>query len=112
MTVTEMFVSIHVVDMPRATAFYERAFGATVPFASPTWSSLMIAGVRLGLFHDAAHAGGRTGLHLVVEDLAAELAAVERAGGSVIVAPIEVAHGVVIAEVADSERNLITLRAA
>jgi predicted enzyme related to lactoylglutathione lyase len=111
-TVTEMFVSIHVADMQRATAFYVDAFGANVSFPSPTWSSLKIAGVRLGLFHHAEHPGGRTGLHLVVDDLAAALTAVERAGGRIVVAPIEVAAGVVIAEVVDSEANLVTLRAA
>jgi predicted enzyme related to lactoylglutathione lyase len=110
--VTELFVSIHVADMSRATAFYTGAFGANASFASLAWSSLMIAGVRLGLFYDAAYEGGRTGLHLVVTDLAVALAAVEAAGGRVVVAPIEVAAGVVIAEVADPEGNLLTLRAA
>jgi predicted enzyme related to lactoylglutathione lyase len=110
-TVKELFITIHVSDIERATKFYEHAFGATVSFASPTWSSLMIAGVRLGVFHNAAHPGGTTGLHLVVEELATALNAVERAGGRVVVAPIEVAADVVIAEVADPEGNLITLRA-
>ncbi|HEY5946706.1 MAG TPA: VOC family protein [Kofleriaceae bacterium] len=112
MKVSELFVTIHVADMKRATAFYVDVFGATVSFASATWSSLMIAGVRLGLFHDASHPGGRTGLHLVVSELGPALGDIERAGGRIIVEPIEVAAGVVIAELADPEGNLITLRAA
>jgi predicted enzyme related to lactoylglutathione lyase len=110
MTVTETFFSIDVDDMPRATAFYVGAFGATVTFPSPRWSSLRVAGVRLGLFLHAGHARGRIGLHFVVSDLVAALADVERAGGRTVDSPSEVAPGVVVASVMDSEGNTFALR--
>ncbi|MCU1278898.1 MAG: hypothetical protein JWM53_2444 [bacterium] len=112
MKVTETFFSVEVDDMERATAFYVDALDAEVMFASPIWSSLRIAGVRLGLFLHAEHAAGRVGLHFVVSDLAAACAGVERAGGSVVEPAREVGPGVVIADVTDSERNAFTLRRA
>ncbi|MGZ3439307.1 MAG: VOC family protein [Polyangia bacterium] len=110
MTVTETFFSVDVDDMQRATAFYVGALAAEVMFASADWSSLRIAGVRLGLFRNPGHATGRIGLHFVVGDLAAARAAVERAGGRAGAPPSEVAPGVVIAEVTDPEGNTFTLR--
>jgi predicted enzyme related to lactoylglutathione lyase len=112
MGVTETFFSVTVRDMERATAFYVKALGATVSYPSPRWSSLHIAGVRIGLFHDPEHAGGRTGLHFGVTDLAAALREIEGAGGQVISAPAEVAPGVIVADAADTEGNVFSLRAA
>ena len=111
MRVSELFVSIEVADMQRAIGFYTRIFGAEIAYASERWSSLMIAGMRLGLFHLPSHAGGRTGLHLVVDDLAEAVAEVEGAGGRIAQPPTEVAPGVVTAEVIDTEGNQLTLRA-
>jgi predicted enzyme related to lactoylglutathione lyase len=107
MKVMETFFSVGVNDMARATAFYVDAFGATVSFASPRWSSLHVAGVRLGLFHDVSHAAGRVGLHFVVDVL--EGSRIERAGGGVATAS-EVAPGVVVSDVTDSEGNLLSVR--
>jgi predicted enzyme related to lactoylglutathione lyase len=111
MTVTETFFSVEVDDMPRATAFYVGAFGALVAYATPGWSSLRIAGVRLGLAlspgHDHAH--GRVGLHFAVRDIPATCAEVERAGGRVLQPKIEVAPGVVQAWVVDTEGNSFAL---
>lgn len=112
MRVLETFVSLDVADMARATRFYTGAFGASVSFASPAWSSLHVAGVRVGLHHNPHHRGVRAGLHLVVDDMAAALAAVEHAGGRIVSGPGEVAPGVVVAEVADSEGNGFALRRA
>lgn len=119
MQVRETFVSITVSDMKRATAFYTAAFGATVSFASPAWSSLHIAGVRLGLFHrdprtatPEAAAFGRTGIHLVVDDLAPANVEIGRAGGRVLGVPVEVAAGVWVLDVVDTEGNVLTMRAA
>jgi predicted enzyme related to lactoylglutathione lyase len=109
MAVTEMFFALPVADMRRATDFYSQAFGASVRFATPGWSSLVIAGVRLGLFPSPGHAGA-FGLHFVVTDLAGARADVERAGGRVGAPPQAVAPGVVIAEVTDSEGNQVVLR--
>jgi predicted enzyme related to lactoylglutathione lyase len=105
----ETFFSVEVNDMQRATAFYVGAFGATVAFPSPRWTSLHIAGVRLALSLNPEHGASRVGLHFVVDDLDSARADVERAGGAIVAPAIEVAPGVVIADVADSEGNTFTL---
>lgn len=110
MTVTETFFTVAVHDMERATAFYVRALGAVVTHGSPAWSSLHIAGVRIGLFLHPEHAAGKTGLHFAVGDLAVTCADIERAGGRIVGPSVEVAPGVVIADVADTEGNVFTLR--
>jgi predicted enzyme related to lactoylglutathione lyase len=110
MKVSETFFSVDVTDMRRATAFYVEALGASVTFASDFWTSVRIAGVRLGLFLNAEHVPGRIGLHFAVGDLEAGRADVERAGGRIMGQAIEVAPGVVIIEVMDSEGNRFTLR--
>lgn len=107
--VRETFLSVEVRDMARARAFYRDALGAVVTFASPRWSSLRIAGVRLGLFLHPDHPGGRAGLHFVVADLATTRAAVERAGGRV-APPVEVAPGVVTVDVTDPEGNTFAIQ--
>ena len=112
MTVLETFFSVEVADMRRATAFYAEAFGATVTFASPAWSSLRIAGVRVGLALVPQHQASRIGLHFAVDDLARTRGDVERAGGRVVVATLEVAPGVVTADVADTEGNTFMLSQA
>jgi predicted enzyme related to lactoylglutathione lyase len=109
MTVVETFFSVEVRDMRRATAFYVDALGADVAFASPAWSSLRIAGVRLGLALSPACAGSRVGLHFAVDDLDQSLARVERAGGRVAAAPAEIAPGVTVAYVADPDGNVFAL---
>src|SRR5580658_7418854 len=70
-SVTETFFSVEVEDMQRATAFYVDALGATVLFSSAGWSSLRIAGVRVGLALSRQHTGSRVGLHFAVSDLGA-----------------------------------------
>lgn len=109
--VQETFLSLEVRDMQRATGFYVSALGAAVMFASPVWSSLRVAGVRLGLFHHPGHRDARTGLHFVVTDLSATGAEIERAGGRV-EPPVEVAPGVVTVDATDTEGNTFTLRRA
>jgi len=112
MTVSETFFSLEVTDMQRATRFFVDALGATVIFESAAWSSLRIAGVRVGLFLHQEHTAGHVGLHFVVSDLGAARNAVERAGGRIATFAIEVAPGVVIAQVTDTEGNTFTLRQA
>lgn len=108
MHVEEMFFSIYVNDMERATAFYVDALGATVDFTSATWSSLVIAGIRVSLVL-REHEPSPIGLHIIVDDVALACAAVVRAGGQV-AAATEASHGTVIAEVRDSEGNAFTVR--
>jgi len=105
----ETFFSVVANDMQRATRFYVDALDARVAFASPAWSSLHIAGVRLGLGLVADPIAQRVGLHFVVGDLAAARADVERAGGRIVAPEIAVAPGVVVADVADSEGNVFSL---
>lgn len=109
--VQETFLSIEVHDMQRAIGFYAAALGASEMFVSPRWSSLRVAGVRLGLFHHPGHPGARAGLHFVVSDLPATRAEIERAGGRV-GPPVEVAPGVVTHDASDTEGNTFTLRQA
>ncbi len=110
MKITEAFFSVQVGDMKRAVAFYTGALGATASFESEVWSSLHIAGVRIGLFLNP-HEPRRIGLHFLVEDLDAAKAEVEQAGGQVL-ETVEAAPGVVLCEVLDTEGNAFTLRQA
>ena len=112
MSVSETFFSLEVVDMERATAFWIAALGASVAFASPRWTSIFIARVRIGLFHQPESVGGRVGLHFVVDDLERVCADVVRAGGSIVGPAMEVAPGVVVADVRDTEGNVFALRRA
>jgi predicted enzyme related to lactoylglutathione lyase len=106
--VQEMFVSICVRDMERAVAFYENALGAVVDFASPSWCSLTIAGMRVSL-ELCKRAPTAVGLHFIVENVALACAAVTRAGGEIEPA-FEAPRGVVVAQILDSEGNTLTLR--
>jgi predicted enzyme related to lactoylglutathione lyase len=104
-TILETFISVPIADMERATRFYATALDATVSYALSFWSSLHIGGVRVGLALVTDHAPAETAMHFSVADLAAACADVERAGGRVIAARVEVAPGVVQAQVKDSEGN-------
>lgn len=107
MRVQEIFVYVYVGDMQRATTFYVNAFGASVDLVSPTWSSLVIAGVRVNLVL-RNHEPLSTSMHFIVDDLTLACAAVAYAGGEIAPA-IEEMHGVV-AEAIDTEGNMFTLR--
>ena len=110
MPVTETFLALPIGEMDRATTFYVAAFGATVSFASSHWTSLHVAGVRIGLFPRGEEASTRTGLHFAVDDLAAASDAVAHAGGRILTPVTEVAPGVVVVDAADTEGNAFTLR--
>lgn len=111
-SVSETFFSLGVRDMERAVLFYSNALGASTRWSSPQWSSLELAGVRIGLFSNSEHAGGRVGLHFAVTDLAAACTSVAGKGGREVVPASEVAPGVLVAEVADSEGNIFSLQQA
>jgi predicted enzyme related to lactoylglutathione lyase len=112
LNVREMFFSVPVTDMDRARQFYVGALDGSVLYQSSVWSSLQIAGVRLGLNATPSDAGSHMGLHFVVDDLAAACDAVVRAGGVVVSQPREVRPGVILAEAADTEGNVFTLSLA
>ena len=107
MQVQEIFFYLYVSDMSRATSFYVDAFGAIVDFSSPTWSSLVIAGVRVNLVLREDE-WMSTGMHFIVDDVALACGAVARAGGEITPA-LEEPYAV-IAEVVDTEGNTFTLR--
>lgn len=111
-SVAETFVSLNVVDMARAGTFYSKSLGAVTVWASPRWSSLEIAGVRIGLFSNAKYDGGRVGLHFAVTNLAAACASIERAGGRIVTPASEAAPGVFVAEASDTEGNIFSLQEA
>jgi predicted enzyme related to lactoylglutathione lyase len=79
-------------------------------FASAQWSSLQIAGVRLGLFLNPGHADTRVGVHYVVDNLSQASREVVGNGGRIVTPQTEVAPGVVTVEVEDPEGNAFTLR--
>ncbi len=108
--ISETFFSIHVQDMDRAMLFYKNALGAINKWSSPRWSSLEVAGVRIGLFSNSEHKGGRVGLHFAVTDLAEACASVEKEGGKTVSPASAVAPEVLVAEVADSEGNVFSLQ--
>jgi predicted enzyme related to lactoylglutathione lyase len=112
LNVREMFFSVPVADMDRARQFYVGALDGSVLYESSVWSSLQIAGVRLGLNATSSDAGLHMGLHFVVYDLVAACGAVVRAGGVVLSEPTDVQSGVILAEAADTEGNVFTLSLA
>lgn len=110
--VAETFLSLSVADMDRAATFYSKSLGAATTWASPRWSSLKVAGVRIGLFANPGYGGGRVGLHFAVTDLDAACASIERAGGRIVAPVSQVAPGVLVAEVSDTEGNIFSLQQA
>jgi predicted enzyme related to lactoylglutathione lyase len=112
MEVREMFFSVPVADMERARRFYVRAFDASVLYESSVWSSLRVAGVRLGLEATSSDERAHGGLHFVVDDLAAACRSAASAGGAVVTEQLEVQPGVILANVTDSEGNVFTLSLA
>ena len=108
--VIETFLSLSVADMNRAAAFYAKSLGAVTKWSSPRWSSLEIAGVRIGLFANAEHGGDRVGLHFTVTDLDKACDSIEGAGGKIVAPAVHVAPGVLVAEVSDTEGNVFSLQ--
>jgi predicted enzyme related to lactoylglutathione lyase len=110
MIVEETFFSLEVRDMERATRFYVDSLGATVAFATPGWTSIHIAGVRIGLFLHPEKVDQKTGLHFTVRDIAAVSAGIVSAGGKMVIEAREVGPDVVIADLTDTEGNGFALR--
>lgn len=88
MKVAKTYFMLMVADMPRATAFYRRAFGLTPRFDSPRWTELGSPdGATVALHADGGSAPRDTGLGFEVDDADAACAAVRSAGGTVIQEP-------------------------
>jgi lactoylglutathione lyase len=108
-TVGAYFI-VYVADMERATRFYTDVFEAEVRFASPHWSSLMIAGVSVGLHPGAEGDRREIGLGVDVDDLDAACEAIAAAGGRVVKRPeYRATERITIGTVADTEGNEFTI---
>lgn len=105
--IRETFFTLMVADMARATRFYVDALDAEITFASPGWTSLLLAGVRVTLAFAPGHTGVATGLHFRVDDLDAAVARVLSAGGGRAVLR-QVGPGVRVHEVSDPDHNTFT----
>lgn len=105
-------VIYHVSDLPRAKAWYARAFGLEPYFDEPFYVGFNVGGFELGLDPDASVAApGRGGAvpYWGVPD-AAQAVADFAAAGATIEEPVkEVGGGIRVATVADPFGNLIGL---
>ena len=101
---------VMVAQMDRAVHFYADAFAATVKLHSPYWSELVLAGATVAL-HPGRTGGDRdTGLGFEVDDLDAALATATSLGGRVVDPPRDrPAEGIRIAQLADTEGNVISV---
>ena len=81
------YVELPVGDTQVAKSFYERAFGWSLSDFGPTYAATMSGDTDIGLQGDAADAPRAPLAVIMVDDLEAALAAVEKAGG-VITKPI------------------------
>ena len=90
--------------------FYADAFGPTVTLHSPYWSELVVAGATVAL-HPGRTGGDRdTGLGFEVDDLDAALATATSLDGRVVDPPRDrAAEGIRIAQLADTEGNIISV---
>ena len=89
MKVTKTYFMLMVADMDRAVRFYKDAFGLSEVFTSPEWSELLVGGTTVALHGGRKGEPVETGLGFEVDDLAAAVAAVETAGGSIVKPPEE-----------------------
>ncbi len=71
-------------DLAAAKSFYQSVFGWALTDFGPTYSCTMTADVDLGLQGDMAEAPSAPLPVVVVDDLEAAQAAVERAGGTIV----------------------------
>ena len=108
--VRKTYTMLMVVDMARALKFYTSAFGASVAFDSPEWSELTLAGSTVALHFGGSGNDTRTGLGFEVDDLETAVQSVTEAGGRVTSPPKEQpAEGIRLAQVADTEGNLLSV---
>jgi lactoylglutathione lyase len=111
--VRKTYFIIVVADMDRAVRFYADAFGASVGFSSAEWSEVMVAGATVALHPGGDGTETATGLGFEVDDLDAALRQVTRVGGHV-TSPTRdrPAERIRLAQVADSEGNVLTVAEA
>jgi predicted enzyme related to lactoylglutathione lyase len=97
-------------DMTRALRFYTEAFAVRVVISSPYWSEFTVAGSNIALHPGGSGDETRTGLGFEVKDLDAALQWATGVGGRVTSPPRErPQERIRVAEIADTEGNLITV---
>jgi predicted enzyme related to lactoylglutathione lyase len=97
-------------DMTRALQFYTQAFQVSVLFSSPDWSEFDVAGATVALHPGGGTADVETGLGFEVADLSAALTRAVSVGGRITrAAQNRPAERIRLAQLADTEGNLITL---
>jgi predicted enzyme related to lactoylglutathione lyase len=108
--VDKTYVMLMVADMTRALRFYTEAFAGTVVMSSPYWSEFTVAGTNIALHPGGSGDETRTGLGFQVTDLDAALRRATEVGGRITSPPRErPEERIRIAEIADSEGNLISV---
>jgi lactoylglutathione lyase len=108
--VEKTYVMLMVADMTRALRFYTEAFDVTVVISSPHWSEFIVAGTNIALHPGGSGNETRTGLGFEVDDLDAALQRATEVGGQISSPPRErPAERIRVAEIADTEGNLITV---
>ena len=78
------YVELPVTDIGAAKAFYEAAFGWSLTGFGPTYAATVTGDTDIGLQADGAEATKAPLPVIEVEDLEATLAAVERAGATIV----------------------------
>jgi predicted enzyme related to lactoylglutathione lyase len=108
--VEKTYVMLMVADMTRALRFYSEAFAVIVVISSPHWSEFIVAGTNVALHPGGSGNETHTGLGFEVKDLDAALQRVTNVGGRITSPPRErPQERIRVAEIADSEGNLITV---
>lgn len=117
MQVTSSFPIISTPDLDRAVGFYRDVLGGTVdysfpPDGPPTFVSLSLGRSELGLGHDPSVDLGpsqRIALWVYTDDCDALVAAVRRAGGTVIEEPTDQPWGERVGRVTDPDGNRVII---
>ncbi|HEX8526654.1 VOC family protein [Allosphingosinicella sp.] len=78
------YVELPVSDVPAARGFYEAAFGWTMTAFGPTYAATLTGDTDVGLQGDGSEATKAPLPVIEVPELEATLAAVERAGGTIV----------------------------
>jgi predicted enzyme related to lactoylglutathione lyase len=78
------YVELPVGDIAAAKSFYETVFGWSMTAFGPTYAATLTGDTDVGLQADAAEATKAPLPVIEIEDLEAALAAVEKAGGTIV----------------------------
>lgn len=98
-------------DVDQAKAMFAALFGVAPHVDSPYYVGFSVDGNEIGLIPNG-HEQGMSGPepYYDVDDIAATIAALEAAGGVVLQPPTDVAAGLLVAKVKDTDGNLIGLK--